>query len=158
MKIKVLITAILLLTGFATMHSQNNMFDRLSDNKDISTVYISKALLNMMPKMDVGAGGADIKSLAGKLEQLEIYSSQSKEAAKLIRMEFEGLTKSKTYETLMAIKDKGDNITFYARKEKDNFKDLIMFVNEPEECTVIRIMGTFTAEDVQKVMNSSNKK
>lgn len=72
MKIKVLITAILLLAGFATMQSQNNMFDRLSDNKDISTVYISKALLSMMPKMDVGAGGADIKSLAGKLEQLEI--------------------------------------------------------------------------------------
>ena len=157
MKLKVLITSILLLLGIAAMHAQNTMFDRLSANKDISTVYISKALLNMMPKMDVGAGGADIKSLAGKLEQLEIYSSQSKDAAKLIRNEFEGIKKGKTYETLMAIKDKDDNITFYARKEKDNFKDLIMFVNDPEECTVIRIMGNFTAEDVQKVMNSSKK-
>ncbi len=51
--------------------AQTNMFDRLSNKKEISTVYISKSLLGMMPNMDMG--GADIKGLANKLEQLEIY-------------------------------------------------------------------------------------
>ncbi|MDR1882712.1 MAG: DUF4252 domain-containing protein [Prevotella sp.] len=157
MKIKVSITVILLIFGFIAGQAQNNMFDKLSNNKDISTVYISKALLDMMPEMDAGIGSADIKSLTGKLEQLEIYNSKSKDAAKLIRIEVEALVKGKTYETLMAIRDKGDNVTFYARKEKDNFRDLIMFVNEPEECTIIRIIGNFTADDVQQVMNVSNK-
>ncbi|MBK5721720.1 DUF4252 domain-containing protein [Dysgonomonas sp. Marseille-P4677] len=151
MKIKVLFTSVMLILS-SMMIAQNNMFDRLSNNKDISTVYISKSLLGMMPKMDMG--GADIKGLASKLEQLEIYSSEnSKEASKLMRTEIEAMVKAKTYETLMSIKDKGDNITFYAHKEKERFKDLIMFINAPDECTIIRIVGNFTAEDIQSVMN-----
>ena len=103
-------------------------------------------------------GGADIKGLAGKLEQLEIYNSNgNKDANNIIRKEIEALVKSKTYETLMKVKDGSDNITFYAHKENDRFKDLVMFVNDPEECTIIRIMGNFTAEDIQKVMDSKKK-
>lgn len=153
MKIKVLITAMVFMFSFIAVQAQNSMFDKLSNHKDISTVFISKSLLSMMPNKGADMmGGADIKNLAGKLEQLEIYNSESKEASKLIRTEVEAMVKAKTYETLMSVKDKGDNVTFYAHKEKDRFKDLIMFVNEPNECTIIRIVGNFTAEDIQGVM------
>ena len=154
MKTKIILTSLLLMFGLMAVQAQNSdMFEKLSNHKDVTTVYISKSLLNMMPNLDTG--GADIKSLAGKLEQLEIYNTNgNKEANSLIRKEVEALTKSKTYETLMKIKDGTDNVTFYAHKEKDRFKDLIMFVNEPDDCTIIRIMGNFTAEDIQKVMDS----
>lgn len=157
MKTKILLTTIMLALSSMMMTAQTNMFDKLSGNKNISTVYISKALLSMVPNMDMG--GADIKGLAGKLEQMEIYSSENnKDASKLMRTEIESMVKAKTYETLMSIKDKDDNITFYAHKDKNRFKDLIMFINQPDECTIIRIVGNFTAEDIQSVMNSNNKK
>lgn len=157
MKAKILLTIAVLMIGSMAIKAQTNMFDRLSNNKEISTVYISKSLLGMMPNMDMG--GADIKGLANKLEQLEIYSSEnSKDASKLMRTEIEAMVRAKTYETLMSIKDKDDNITFYAHKDKDKFKDLIMFINEPNECTIIRIIGNFTAEDIQSVMNNKKKK
>uniref|UniRef100_UPI0034D49780 DUF4252 domain-containing protein n=1 Tax=Escherichia coli TaxID=562 RepID=UPI0034D49780 len=51
------------------------------------------------------------------------------------------------------VKDKSDHITFYAKRNKgDSFKDLIMVINDPNECTIIRIVGTFTMEDIQGVM------
>ncbi len=140
----------MLICGFTGLHAQKGMFDKLSDNDNVSIVYVSKAMLKMMPNMETG--GANLKSLAGKLEQIEIYSSENKDAITTMKTEIEGLTKSKAYETLMAIKDKKDKITFYAHKENNNFKDLVMFINDPEECTIIRIMGNFTAEDIQKVM------
>jgi len=154
MKIKVFITAVLLMLGLVPIQAQNSdIFEKLSDHKDVTTVYITKALLNMMPNIDTG--GADIKSLAGKLEQLEIYDSNgNKDANSIMKKEIDALVKSKTYETLMKVKDGGDNITFYAYKEKERFKDLVMFINDPEDCTIIRIMGNFTAEDIQKVMDS----
>jgi len=105
----------------------------------------------MMPNMN--AGNINVKGLAGKLEQLEIYNSDgNKDASKVMREEIASLVKTKKYEVLMSVKEDGENITFYAYKEKDKFKDLIMFMEEPTECSIIRIVGNFTAEDVQGVM------
>jgi hypothetical protein len=68
------------------------------------------------------------------------------------------MKKNKSYETLMSVKEKDQVVDFYAQQDNNGkFKDLIMFVNEPNECTVIRIVGNFTMEDIQGVMNSVNK-
>lgn len=155
MKAKILLIAILSVFSFMSIYAQEDMFERLSDHKDITTVYISKSLLKMMP--DINAGGANIKGLAGKLEQLEIYNSEeSKEAAKLMKQEIAGLLKSKKYEILMKVKEKDNTVTFYVYKEKDRIKDLIMFVDQKEECSIIRIKGNFSAEDVQGVMGNKS--
>lgn len=156
MKTKILLTITLFLFSFAVW-AQNDVFEKLSNNKDISVVYISKSLLGMMSKSDMKVDGADIKSLAGKLEKMEIYNAESKSGSNLIKAEVDKL-KDKKYETLMRIKDENENITFYAYKEKDKFKDLIMYINTPDECTLIRIAGNFTTEDIQDVVNGSKKK
>lgn len=157
MRTKALALTIILLFNIWGIHAQKSMFDKLSAHKDISTVYISKSLLKMMPDMDFE--GADIKKLSGKLEQMEIYNSNdNKEAAKLIRDEVAGLGKSKTYEVLMKIKDKESNITFFTLKEKDKINDLVMFVDNLNDCTVIRITGNFTAEDIQGAIDGAKPK
>lgn len=156
MKIKAFLLVVITVFSILGIQAQKSMFDKLSDHKDVTTIYISKSLLKMMP--DIDTGGADIKGLAGKLEQMEIYSSKSnKEASSIIRKEVEGMVKSKTHEILMKIKDQDNNITFYAFKEKDTIKDLIMFIDQPNECTIIRLMGNFTSEDIQKVMDGTDK-
>lgn len=156
MKTKILLITIISMFSFLGVQAQEDIFEKLSNHKDITTVYISKSLLKMMPNVD--AGGADIKGLAGKLEQLEIYSSEgNNDATKMMKQEISNLIKSKTYETLMKIKEKDNNVVFYAHKEKDRIKDLIMFINnEPNECTVIRITGNFSTEDIQKVVDGTN--
>ena len=160
MKIKILLIGIILTCSLLTAQAQDSMFDRLSDRDDISTVYISKALLKMMPDTNIGGniGGTNIKGLANKLEQMEIYSGEGNTANEVIRKEVRALVKSKSYETLMAIQDKGQNINFYVQKEKNLIKDLVMFINDDkDQCMIIRIMGSFTTEDIQKVVEGSGK-
>lgn len=157
MRTKMFITTMFLMLSFIWAHAQNEVFEKLSDHKGITTVFISKSLLGMMPNMDMG--GANIAGLTGKLEQMEIYTADSdKNAVRLIKNEITQLVKSKKYETLMAIKEDGENISFYAHKDGDKFKDLIMYMEEPGECTVIRIMGNFTSSDIQKVIPENKKK
>lgn len=151
MKTGIFITIITLMVGISELHAQTDMFDKLSNDKNITTVYISKALLGMIPNKDFGAG--NISGLMNKLEQIEIYTGENKKSANLMKSEMKSLTRNKAYEVLMTVKDHGENVTFYAQKEKDSFKDLIMFIEESEECTIIRLIGTFTAEDVQKYTN-----
>lgn len=153
MKIKGLLLAITLMLGIVSMQAQDQMFDKLSNNNNISTVFISKALLSMAGNMDTGI--ANIKGLSSKLERMEIYSSENKSASTLMKTEVNKLVKDKTYEVLMSIKDQGDNITFYAKKDKnDKFKDLIMFTEDSDEATIMRFVGTFTMDDIKSVMGN----
>jgi hypothetical protein len=128
------------------------LFDKLSNDKNVTTVFISKALLSMMPHID--KGGTDIKSIANKLSQIEIYTTESQNSIRFIKSEMEALGKNKRYERIMQVKDKGQNVVFLAEQQNNVFKDLVMFVDGDNEYTVIRLMGTFTPEDIQKVVNN----
>lgn len=157
MKLKGLLIALVFIFSLMTVQAQDKMFEKFSNNKDITTVYISKALLSMVPNVS-DMGGVNIKGLAQKLEKLEVYTSDSKSALKLMNSEAEAMKKNKAYETLMSLKDKEQVVNFYAQKDgNDKFKDLIMFINEDDECIIVRIVGSFTMEDIQKVMDRTEK-
>jgi len=155
MKTKLFFTVALLAIGFLSIQAQNSdMFEKLSNHRDVTSVYISRTLLRMMSNFDVG--GADVRSLAGRLEQIEIHNSNGNaEANRIIREGMEQLEKSDDYELLLRIRDgNSGNIVFYAKKEDEYFRDLIMHIEEANNSTIIRIMGAFTAEDIQGVMDS----
>ena len=147
-----LIAVVVLLNAVGA--SAQDLFEKLGDNKQITSIYISKAMLNMFPDMakEVNVDGVDIKNIVSKLEQIDIYTSENKEGSELIRTEAKKLqSQNKTYEVLMKIKSEKENVIFYAEKEKDRFKSLIMFADEGSECTLIRLLGSFTAEDIQNI-------
>jgi hypothetical protein len=54
----------------------------------------------------------------------------------------------------MQVKDKGQNVVFFAEQQNNIFKDLVMFVDGEKDFTVIRLIGTFTPEDIQKIVNN----
>ncbi len=156
MNTKSLFIVIVLILNAWGVRSQDNLFSELSNNKNVTTVYVSKALLDMVPDMKMN--GTDVKSLANKLDQIEIYTSGNKDAMELMKSGAQKLFKSKTYENLMTIKESSQNVTFYAQKDKDKFKDLIMLVDQSDECVIIRITGLFTTEDVQKIIQKDKDK
>lgn len=157
MRTKIVLITILSLCSMSGLKAQENMFDRLSNHDEITTVYISKSLLKLMPNID--AGGTDIKALAGKLDQLEIYNCEkNKDAMKMMKQEIASLVKTKQYEVLMKVKEKSNNVTFYAHKENESIRDLVMFVDDTDDCTIIRIQGNFTTGDIQKVIEGSDNK
>ncbi len=142
------------LFAFALMQAQAQktaLFEKLSKDKNVTTVFISKGLLSMMPNLNTG--GANIKGITNKLSQLEIYTTESKGAINFIKSEMNSLSKNGHYERIMQVKDKEQNVVFFAEQQGNNFKDLVMFVEEDKEYTVIRMLGNFTPEDIQKVTN-----
>ncbi len=93
MKLKGLLTAFVFMLSLIAVQAQDKMFERFSNNKDITTVYISKALLSMVPNMDTG--GMNVKGLTNKLEQLEIYTSENKNSIKQMMLEAKSKKKNK---------------------------------------------------------------
>lgn len=138
------------LVGVMGINAQESLTDRFANNKEITTVYLSKALLSMAG--NIGGGKMEIASLAGKLESLEIYTSEKKSGVRQMKKEIEKLKSDKGYELLMKINDDGDDVVFYAKRGKNNlFKEVLMCVQESDESTIIRMMGQFSLEDIQKI-------
>lgn len=157
MKTKGIMMALLLFvtsTSFA-----QDWLDKLADYEDITQVTITKALLQMAPAMtgSVDMNGVNIKDITSKLDQLDIFTSNKDSIRQIMRKEVTTFVKNnKSYEVLMKVKDGGDHVTFYAQKDNEFIKTLIMFVDEPTECVIIRLIGKFTTKDIQKITDSKN--
>ncbi|NDV67343.1 DUF4252 domain-containing protein [Dysgonomonas sp. 25] len=155
MKLKtIIITCILFFSAIGMYAQDNKLFERFSNNKEITSVYISKSILRLAPSMDLG--DANISNLIGKLDKLEIYTSENPSAVAMMKKEAASLMKGKTYESLMTVKDGDENVDFLIMADGQNIKEFLMVTAQPNECTIMRILGNFTMEDIQMVM-SENK-
>ena len=157
MKAKTFFTVALLTISLLSAQAQSSdMFQRLSAHQDVTSVYVSRVLLGMMSNLNLNTGGIDVRRLSGRLEQIEVYNTNGNaEANRIIREGVANLVNSGTYEVLMRMRDGNNNIVFYARKEGNYFRDLIMHTQQSNDYVLIRIMGTFTAEDIQGAVVST---
>lgn len=146
----ILITTALLLFGLVGQAQTNNVFEKLSARKDIQAVHVSQSLLGMISKMDMA--GADIAHLADKLTQIDVYTSQSADAAKFMKAEANFFSTSRAYESFLTVKEPNQTAVFYGQKTGDKFKDLVMLLEQSDKYTIVRMVGEFTAKDLQQIV------
>lgn len=128
-----------------------NLFDRLSKFKGISSIYISKSMLNLVGDMDLNMGDMNVKDISKKLDQIEIYTATDSKTMKYMSYEVSRVSKNKDYELLMNIKKDGEDLTFYGVKDKKNFKEMIMITSKNGKGVIIRMVGNFSIDDIQKI-------
>lgn len=133
---------------------QNKLFDKFAEMDNVSSVYISKSMFQMMP--NIQTEGLNLMNLKGKISSLQILNTESKDKAELMRKEFSGLV-GKQHEELMRVRDGKTNATFYAKQNKDIIHELIMLANTEKGFTVIQILGDFTLNDIQEITSNMNK-
>ena len=133
--------------GFA----QNKLFDKYADMDDVVSVYISKAMFQMIPK--VADIGMDMANLSGKMDGLQLVTTEKKEMISQMRKEFTALV-SKEQEELMRVRNGDTRVTFYANMKNDLIKELLMVADADSSYTVIQILGNFTLKDIQEITQS----
>jgi len=139
-----------------TPQFQGDMFEKLADIKGVEVIYISKSLLGMMPNMNMP--GVDIGNVAGKLQGLQIYSAEQKNAVKALKNESDKLLKNGKYETVMFVKDDDSKTVFYLKKISNKQSEMLMVTEEPKEIKVIRFLGNFSMQDIQELTKNHNGK
>ena len=146
-------------TGFA-QDKLSDLFSKLDGKENVTQVTITKSMLNMMTNISSSAemNGVDVKNIVNKLEQIDIFSSEDKETSKLMAKEAkEHFSSLKSYEVLMKIKGNKKNVLFYGEKKGHFFTSLVMFASGDDNCTLIRLLGRFTAQDIQDVTKAIEK-
>lgn len=134
--------------------AQDKLFEKYAESDSVTSVYISKTMFRMMP--NVQTAGLNLMNIKGKIESLQILSTESVRKKELIKNDFTRLVRNQ-YEELMRIKDEGTRATFYARKKGDLITDLLMIADTDDGFYVIQLLGKFTLQDIQAITNDKAK-
>ena len=125
MRLKYLYT-ILLLCCVNICFAQNKLFDKYADMDDVTSVYISKKMFQMMPVMETA--GLNLANLKGKIESLQILTTQKADLRERMRGEFKALI-GKDHEELMRVKDGKTKANFYVKQQGELIQELIMIAD-----------------------------
>ena len=152
MNIKCIIIAFLL-TLSSVCIAQSNIFEKYADTEDVTTVYISKKMFQLIPSIE--KSNLNLQNMKNKIESLQILTTSKKELIEILRKETLSMT-NKTYEELMRIKENDTLTTFYILQKGENINELIMLNNDVDKLTIIQLIGNFTIDDIQEI--TKNKK
>ncbi len=129
-KLIVLVMAIMLLplTGMA----QKNIFEKYSENPDVTYVSIKPKMFQMIAKMGINVEDAEAKAYMDMVKSITSFKTIvtdnkaiSADVSKWVKSRSGGL------EELMEVKDDGTEVKFYVKegKDADHVKELLIFVN-----------------------------
>lgn len=154
------ILSILLLTSFTLTFAQKNPFEQFSDMDGVTSVYISKTMLSMIPKnTQMNYGGVDVGSFLNKLSSILILTSEDKKIAPQMLSMANERVKGFDYELLMRVKsDDNDNVNFFMKGKPENITELIMIVAGSDgENVIMQFLGNFTLQDIRQMTGRFNK-
>jgi hypothetical protein len=154
MKTKYSILAALCLFCSGIAPAQGQWFDKYAEMDNVTSVYISKAMFNMMP--DIGDIGLSLANMKGKVESLQLVSSEQQEQIARMRKDFSRLVERR-HQELMRVRDGKTRITFYADMHDDRVKDLLLLADTDSSFTAIQLLGNFTLKDIRDIASEMDK-
>lgn len=132
----------------------DSLFEKYAQMEDVSQVYISKTMFQMMPAMETA--GLNLVHMKGKIESLQILSTENEAKKVQMRKDFSGLI-GKQHETLMRVKDGKTQATFYISRKGERIQELIMLADTKSNFSVIQLLGNFSMEDIQRITEDTKK-
>lgn len=150
MKRTYIITLLLSLCSLFT-YAQDSFFDKFANMDGVTSVYISKAMLSMMP--DIQTEGVNIGGVASKLDNIQILSCEKPAVIAKLKKETEFINPKNGYEELIRINDEGEKTTIYLKHDKNGKKEFVLLDNEKDEFTIIVITGNLTLQEIQGIIN-----
>lgn len=137
-----------------SQNKHSKLFDKYADMDNVTSVYISKAMFQMMPS--IGNVGMNLTNMKGKLESLQLVSTEKEDIIPQMRKEFSKIISNK-HQELMRVRNGKTKATFYSDMDGDKVKDLIMLVDTDSNFTVIQLVGNFTLQDIQDIAKEMEK-
>jgi len=172
-KLIVLIMAIMLvpLTGMA----QKDIFEKYSDNADVTYVSIKPKMFQMIAKMGINVEDAEAKAYIDMVKSITSFKTIVTDN-QAITADISKWVKSKSggLEELMEVKDNGSEVKFYVKegKDEDHVKELLIFVNGIDkvmedkieingkqrkiETVVVSMTGDINLNEISKLTNKMN--
>lgn len=152
MKRRTYILTLMLTISTLFCHAQQSLFDKYAEMDGVSSVYITKSMLGLFKNVDSTINDIHIGSLADRLDNIQILSSEKPSIIELLRKETKDINTRNGYEELMRIREDGEKTTIYFKERKKGNNEFVLITDEKDEITIISIVGTITLQEMQGMM------
>ncbi|MDR1518218.1 MAG: DUF4252 domain-containing protein, partial [Dysgonamonadaceae bacterium] len=153
MKKRIIVSALI----FCAVHTfaQKNPFEKFSDMDGVTSVYISKNMLSMLPKSSkMEYNGVNVGGFIDKLSSILILTSENAKIGSEMISLANKQVKGDNYELLMHVKS-GDNqkVNFFMRGKPENIQELMMIVDggKDDDYVIMQLFGNFSMQDMEQI-------
>ena len=151
--IRTLTIAIMATLCSVCSYGQQSFFDKYAEMEGVTSVYISKSMLSLIPKGQANVNGVNIGNIADRLNNIQILSTDEQPIINKIRKETSGINTRNGYEELMRVREDGEKTTIYFKDGKKDRKEFVLLVDEKDEFTIISIVGDLTLQEIQGIID-----
>lgn len=154
-RIATFVAAMFLLTAGAWAQDGKGIYNKYSDNEEVSAVYISASMFKLMgkvPNMDIGEGSMDLGSIIKNLNSMYLLDCEDPDLCAEIKADVNKFIKKYDFEMLMEIKDKGEVVRIYTTGNEKTVTQFILTADEYEAFTFICLDGTMSRADLEKAI------
>jgi len=155
------IAGLLILTaGLNAQSIMDKLYDKYSGVEGYTSVYISKYMFDMFRNNDTDAKtGEDMEQLISKLNCIKILVTDDDPATPTpvnLYQEIMKVIPSSPYKEIMVVKEKDQDITFYAKEDKGKVVELLLVIGGKEESVLISIQGDIDMKNISKLASTMN--
>ena len=136
------------------LFAQKNPFEKFTDMEGVTSVYISKSMMSLMPKnMNMDLGNVDVSNFINKLSSILILTSENKPVAQEMVSLANKRIRDDQYELLMRVKsDDGERVNFFMKGIPESISEMIMIVEDNDgESVIMQFLGDFTLDDAKQI-------
>jgi hypothetical protein len=160
MKKIIVFAALLLGSIFASAQDGKQIYQKYSDEPNVSAVYVSPAmfrLIGKLPDMQAGDGDVNLTPVVQALTGLYIISSENPDLNVRIAKDVRKFIEKGTFELLMEAKEDGEKMTMYTAGDDKTVTSFIMLADEGTEVTFICLDGKLDRTKLEEIMSEKNK-
>ncbi len=150
---KIFLALVIAVCATATS-AQSKFFEACEQLDGVSTVYISKAMLEFAGMSDIDCDNVNISAFASKLDGVEIINAE-KASRKRVKELASTLVKEKNCQNLMRVKDGVETVNMYFNELPRQRTEFIIISDEPVEFSIIILTGTMTMKEVVKTVKNN---
>lgn len=152
--LKVILLALFWIGGSAVAMAQNSsVYEKYNEMKNVSSVYISKTMLEMDPNLYTN--DLYIGKVAGQLDAVYILSTMMGDIRKNMKKDIDDYIKKGKYELLMKQQGVVSGSSFYMKRKGDRVRELIMVTDGSAKLSFVHLVGSMTLEDIQRITRQS---
>ena len=152
---RIYILTLLLAISTIFCRAQQSFFDKYAEMDGVSSVYITKSMLNMFPNMSGKINGVNVGNIASRLDNIQILSSDEAPIIEQLRKETKDINIKNGYEELMRVREDGEKTTIYFKERKTGNSEFVLITDEKDEFTIISIIGDLTLKEIQEITSKT---
>lgn len=153
---KISIIATMLLISIAALAQDGkSIYNKYSDEKNVSAVYISPSMFKLMgsiPDIDMPDGDVNLSPYIKEMSGMYLIDSENPKINEALAADAQKMISKGRYELLMEAKDDGERVRIYIVPDGESITSFVMTATEPGKCVFISIEGKMLRKDLEKLL------